>query len=269
MIKDIEGLKNEICVAIKNFTDVAVLGMSGGADSTLVACLCKEALGGENVYSIHMPATTLDEKTFNSKSIRIASHLSLEIADIGVGDIASEIDTAVEYVCDLEKKPSKINKGNSRARARMCVLYGICHELSSQLAKKVRVIGTGNLSEDFIGYDTKGGDALADLFPIGELTKPEVYQLLYYYKDKGWLDKDMIDRNPSAGLWDGQTDEEELGYTYAEMESAVLACYSMSEEDLQRCFRKQNKLSEVERFVLMRHLEGRHKHQVVPIIAFT
>jgi NAD+ synthase len=147
---------------------------------------------------------------------------------------------------------------------RMVALYTVAHELNSHLTnKRVRVIGTGNLSEDFIGYDTKGGDALCDIFPIGELYKSEVYQLAEYFVEQGDIEPYMIDYTPSAGLWDGQTDEEELGFSYNDMEPAIRKMRSATGK--LECTDPLT-LSTVEKFVYDRHLANKHKHEAPPVI---
>jgi NAD+ synthase len=136
----------------------------------------------------------------------------------------------------------------------MCVLYGIAHELSYVLNKRVRVVGTGNNSEDFIGYDTKYGDSAADFFPIGELFKSEVYQLLDYFISKGILTEDDVDRIPSAGLWTNQTDEDEIGYTYSAMEPVIRKFLSGDYTGI-------GIEGSLENFVYERHMANAHKHK--------
>jgi len=210
MVIDHEKIINHICSEIKKFADIAVLGMSGGADSTLVSILCTRALGKENVYGIHMPYGKTDEEIFNSRSRSIGEKLGINNINLPIYNTAN----AVEYTFfDKEKiELTQLNAGNVMSRVRMMFAYSFAHHLGTTLNQRVRVIGTGNLSEDFIGYDTKGGDALADIFPIGDLFKSDVYALLDYFRDSGVINDSHIDRNPSAGLWEGQTDEGELGY---------------------------------------------------------
>ena len=259
MIVDCEKLLAYYLEQIRCFTDVAVVGLSGGADSSLSAILCMSALGKDNVYGISMPYNETDVKTFNARSAMLAERIGINHLIRPMRDIADAINTKISV--HSEDEISDVNKGNSRSRARMCVLYGISHTIATKLeGKRVRVIGTGNLSEDFIGYDTKGGDALADFFPIGELFKSEVYQFLEYFRDQGIITEDHIDRTPSAGLEDGQTDEGDLGYTYNNMEQGIRFCMDHYEQ------MGDQHLDEVTHFVWSRHQSQRHKHQAPPVI---
>ena len=259
-LKDKEKVVNYIVEQIREAMDYAVIGLSGGADSTLVACLCEKALGCGNVYGVGMPYNDFDRETFNSRSASLASKLSIMYNVIPVGAISDSIDSAVGIGNCL----TDVNKGNSRSRARMCVLYGFAHDLASRSDKRVRVVGTGNLSEDFIGYDTKGGDALADIFPVGELYKSEIYQLLDYFIEKGVIEENHVDRVPSAGLEDGQTDEEDLGYSYDEMEPTVEFCRERYDILLARgiCHSEP----EVNRFVWDRHVANKHKNEAPLVV---
>lgn len=247
MIKDVDGLVKKVTELIREQCDVAVVGLSGGADSTLVACLCIKALGKENVHGIHMPYNHVDASTFNSQSVALAKHL-------GVENIKVDIGGAVDMLAGQFSHISQLNQGNMRSRMRMVSLYTVCCILNEATGLRARVIGTGNLSEDLIGYDTKGGDALCDFFPIGSLLKSEVYQLLEHFVSEGLIEESMINRTPSAGLWDGQTDEDELGYTYAEMEPHVLNGL-VGTWDLD---------DPVSKFVYDMHFANKHKHEAPP-----
>ena len=276
MIRDIKGLLSFIKEDIKENMDVAVLGLSGGVDSLVCACLLKTTLGEENVYAVHMPYGSVDlsKGKFNDNSLKIADKLEINSLYRPIAETVDSLNKAISY--DTLKQTSThitdLNKGNSRSRIRQCILYGIAHHLETELNKRTRVIGTGNLSEDYIGYDTKGGDALADLFLMGELLKSEVYQLAEYFADNGLINRDMIDYNPSAGLWDGQTDEDELGYSYADMEPSILKTrnpetgLSFQGYEIPVSGLNRTPLSKIDKFVLKRHLANRHKHLAPPTI---
>ena len=254
MIKDIPGVIKLLTDGIKKATDIATIGVSGGADSTLVTILSMLALGKENVYVYSLPHDDKDIKTFNKRSSELAKQLGVnhEILSIGKACLAAAEDSDYEGYYGI----SSLNYGNIKSRMRMIYLYTMNQRVAEKTGQKCRVIGTGNLSEDFIGYDTKGGDALADIFPIGELFKSEVYQLLDFFVEKGLISDDLVDRIPSAGLEDGQTDEKDLGYSYNEMEPVIKYClenytemsYTIEKED------------DITQFVWKRHVANKHKH---------
>ena len=276
MIQDIPKLLEYLYEEIRKQTDVAVIGLSGGADSTLVAILCKNALGKENVYGVSMPYDSIDEGTFNARSIKLAENLGIVSYYAPIGKIVDSMKTALELTrvikgsCENGKKQviafpmhnnlSQLNLGNIRSRARMCILYSIAHHLGN--SGRARVVGTGNLSEDWIGYDTKFGDSAADFFPIGELFKSEVYQLLDYFKEQDVISEEHIDRIPSAGLWLGQRDQDELGYTYDEMEPAIRLLTRKDQEPLE----VKEEFNKVIGFVMDRHNANKHKHEAPPVI---
>jgi len=235
---------NELMKQISNSADIVVIGLSGGADSTLVATLCSDALGKKNVYGLSLPCGKLDEQTFNERSFRFAEFLGIHHEYISISNVVDAFANSFDGL-------SPLNLGNVKSRTRMMFLYSQAGKLAEKnKGKRVRVVGTGNLSEDWIGYDTKGGDALADFFPIGELLKSEVYEMLEFV---GVLEK-FIDRAPSAGLEDGQTDEKDLGYYYDEMSKSVLyQFYNIKNE------------TEVDKFVAKRHAANKHKHEAIPV----
>jgi len=260
MIK-VEEIIELITKEIKSFTDIATIGMSGGADSTCVAVLSTLALGKENVYGYGFPYDRNDIRKFNSRSARTAKQLGIKYEQLGIGNAVDV--TAKDMDPEGYFGISPLNLGNIKSRMRMIYLYSLNARVAEKTGKRCRVIGTGNLSEDFIGYDTKGGDALADIFPLGELYKSEVYQLLDYFVEKGYIAEDMVDRVPSAGLENGQTDEEDLGFSYDEMEPAVRFCLANYDN-----MKNVDKTKIIE-FVWARHIANKHKHEAPRIISLT
>lgn len=252
----IEEVIKEITEDIRSRTDIATIGLSGGADSTLVSILCTLALGKENVYGYGMPYNDFDKETFNSRSEKLAKKLNVQYKELSIQDPVKHIeDEFMQYGTGT----SELNAGNLRARMRMIYLYTANQQITELRKARCRVIGTGNKSEDSIGYQTKFGDSAADCFPIGQLFKSEVYQLLEYFTDKRIITEDMVDRIPSAGLWKDQTDEEEIGYSYDEMEPAVRFCEENEEhmEDIT--------LKPLEEFVWNKIKTGKHKMEPAPV----
>jgi len=245
---------------IRKNVDIATIGVSGGADSTLVTIICMRALGPDNVYVQHMPYDNYDisDGRFNMRSLVLTEYLGIKHSKLTwIGDTCEAM--FAQFDRPGHRQTSELNKGNTRSRMRMVALYLYNQHISEEFQgeKRCRVMGTGNISEDFIGYDTKGGDALCDLFPIGSLFKSEVYQLLDYFVKQGYINEQHIDRIPSAGLWEGQTDEDEIGFTYNEMEPYIRHYLTTGEWDESTPCGKE---------VKRRHYINAHKHQAPAVI---
>jgi len=181
-----------------------VVGLSGGIDSATVSKLCCEALGPEKVLNLFIPSAASSER-----DRRDAEQLCrLTGAELRVVDIAPIIESFRSVLPEMDNCTTC---GNVMARCRMIVLF---HH--ARLLGRV-VMGTSNKSELLIGYYTKFGDGGADFLPIGDLYKTEVRQLA---AEIG-VPASIIDKTPSAGLWEGQTDEGEMGMTYEELDQAL------------------------------------------------
>ena len=174
----------------------AVVGLSGGIDSSLIAYLCSEALGPENVLGVRMP--------YQSSSQESLAHAQMVIDALGIRNDTVEITPMVDPLFARFPDMTPLRKGNVMARQRMIVLY------DQSAAFGALVVGTGNKTEALLGYSTLYGDGAAALHPLGDLYKHQVRQLA---RAMG-VPQVIIDKPPSADLWPGQTDEGELGYTY-------------------------------------------------------
>ena len=181
----------------------AVVGLSGGIDSSLSCTLAAEALGAENVLGVRMP--------YKSSSPESLEHAQLVIDKLGINSLTIPITELVDPLFERFPKADPIRKGNAMARARMIVLY------DQSQAFKGLVIGTGNKTEILLGYTTLYGDSACALNPLGDLYKTQVRQLARAMD----LPEVIIAKPPSADLWVGQTDEGELGFTYAEVDQLL------------------------------------------------
>ena len=184
-----------------NGLEGGVIGLSGGIDSTVVAYLSVRALGKEKVHGLIMPY--LEQKTEDAELIAKKLGINYDILNI-----TPMVYSYLKYANYFE---NKLPLGNLMARVRMCLLYGASN------SKNMIVLGTTNKSEMEIGYVTKYGDGGVDIEPIAHLYKTQVWKLA---KKIGVLEK-IINKAPSAELWEGQTDENELGFDYYTLDKVL------------------------------------------------
>jgi NAD+ synthase len=180
-----------------------VIGISGGIDSSLTAALAVDALGAERVHGILMPCGSHRPEDVDA-GLALVNHLGIEHKTIDIQPIVDGMATTGDW-----KAP--IVAANIQARARMMVLYAEAQEQGHL------VCGTGNKSELLVGYFTKHGDGGVDLEPIGDLYKTQVVELARHMG----LPKALVERTPTAGLMEGQTDESELGMTYEALDAIL------------------------------------------------
>lgn len=183
-----------------------VVGISGGIDSAVTAALCVRALGSERVIGVWMPAYSLPVHEEDSR--KLAEAIQLQLVTVDIGPAYDALLPAIEAVQPLDEK----TKGNTKARLRMTTLYGIANQ------KGYLVADTCNRSEIYVGYMTKGGDGLADFNPVASLTKHEMRILA---RELG-VPESITTKAPSADLWEGQTDEQEMGFTYEDLDRLLI-----------------------------------------------
>lgn len=218
---DAKKVKNECVEWIRNWFEKngngsnAIVGISGGKDSSIVAALCVEALGKDRVFGVLMPC---GEQSDIKYSKMLVNHL-------GIGHCISNIYDAVVAIDDqmpTDREISKQTITNLPARIRMTMLYAISQ------SRNGRVANTCNLSEDWVGYATRYGDAAGDFSPLSNLTVTEVKAIGY---ELG-LPPELIDKTPSDGLC-GKTDEDNLGFTY-DMLDKYIRTGEIADEDTKR-----------------------------------
>ncbi len=181
-----------------------VLGLSGGIDSATALAIAVEALGAEAVHGLLLPH---GETVSTGMAAAHAAALAVETREVDIAPLASAFSDATPFF------ESREQQGNLRARLRMVLLYGAAAE------RGALVLGTSNKSELLTGYYTKWGDGGADLLPLGDLYKSQV-QLLATALG---VPAAIRERPPTAELWEGQTDEGELGLPYAQLDQLLAA----------------------------------------------
>ncbi|WGI17322.1 NAD+ synthase [Methanonatronarchaeum sp. AMET-Sl] len=180
-----------------------VIGLSGGLDSTVLAYLCSE------IENIDVLGISLPISNSNKEVKQIKKNLDIFFREIKIESIINSFSTSIPEI----DRPSntKLADGNLIARTRMSILYYYSN------INNMLVMGTGNKSEIYIGYFTKHGDGAADIQPIGDLYKTQVRELA---KHLG-VPKKIINKEPTAGLWKGQTDKNEIGMDYQTLDSII------------------------------------------------
>ncbi|MGQ9730161.1 MAG: NAD+ synthase [Candidatus Zipacnadales bacterium] len=181
----------------------AVIGMSGGLDSTVSTYLAVGALGPGNVTGLIMPYRTSDPES-RADAEMVAKQLAIDTLIV-------DISPMVDAYFDMFPDASKERRGNKMARERMTILY------DHSMRLKAMVIGTSNKTEILLGYTTLWGDMASAVNPLGDLYKCQVRALARHIG----VPTKIIDKQPSADLWAGQTDEGELGFTYEEADRVL------------------------------------------------
>ena len=190
-----------------------VLGLSGGVDSSLAAFLAAEALGPTNVLGIRMP--------YRTSSPESLEHAELVAEAIGIATATIAITAQIDAYFASMPEATPLRRGNKMARERMTILYD--HSASWQAL----VLGTSNKTELLLGYGTLHGDMASALNPLGDLYKTQVWAL----SEAVGVPAPIVSKQPSADLWQGQTDEHELGFEYREVDRLLYLMVDERYED--------------------------------------
>jgi NAD+ synthase len=199
--------------ALSEGNDGVVVGLSGGIDSALVARLARDALGPEHVLGVLLPDARFPDD-LATETEEYGRSLGIETRTVPIDPLERAFSASLPELTD------RVALGNLKARIRMVVLYALARE------RRRLVVGTGNKSEILLGYFTKYGDGGADLLPIGDLYKTEVRALA---KELA-LPAPVRERAPTAGLWEGQTDEGELGISYDDLDQILYGLEQLRSE---------------------------------------
>lgn len=207
-----------------------VFGNSGGKDCALVGILCKKAT--ENVLGVAMPCESKQNYEQDmTDALKLAELFEIENIVVDLTDAKTIINDRIKSLIEVAKQANS----NIAPRLRMTALYTIAQSLGYLVA------GTGNLSEITMGYFTKWGDGAYDFNPISDLTVTEVYEFLNFLN----APESIIAKKPSAGLFEGQTDEEEMGLAYSDIDKYILV--QNTPEAVSKKIQKANQLSEHKR----------------------
>ena len=202
-LKEIESFLKDYLES--NHMDSYVLGLSGGVDSSLVAAIARKAVGKDRLYCYAIDIESNPQDIIDAKSVAKELDLNLEVVNL--------TGTYHSYLKDLSGEDFiRLTKSNLKVRMRMVALFAYAQE------KKGLVLGTDNADERYVGYFTKYGDGAADVLPIVHLTKSEVRDAAKMYG----LSEILTNRVPSAGLFEGQTDEKEMGISYKDLDDFLL-----------------------------------------------
>ncbi len=209
MLFDAMKVKNECVEWIRGFFDKngkgcnAIVGISGGKDSSIVAALCVEALGKERVIGVLMPN---GEQADISDSYMLVNHLEIKSYVVNIRDSIDGILDKIKAEINITKQTVE----NLPARIRMSTLYAVSQSLNG------RVANTCNLSEDWVGYSTRYGDSVGDFSPLSNLTVTEIKEIGRVLN----LPAKLVNKVPEDGLC-GKTDEDNLGFPYAVLDRYI------------------------------------------------
>lgn len=223
-----------------------VIGLSGGVDSALSATLAVHALGRENVYPVLLPYKQMHMQAVLD-ALQVAEFLHIPKDHVTEIDIADSVDATLTKMQDVDG----IRRGNVMARVRMIYLF--------DMAKKLRalVCGTENKTEHYLGYFTRFGDEASDMEPIRSLYKTEVWEMARLLD----VPQQIIEKAPTAGLWEGQTDENEFGFTYQDADM-VLRCHFDEQLSFEQIIARKEVREEVIKKVLERVKQNDFKHNL-------
>ena len=206
---DAQKVKDECVAWIRRFFEEngkgcnAVLGISGGKDSSVAAALCVEALGADRVIGVLMPC---GEQFDIDCSYKLVNHLGIRHFVVNIGDAVEGIKKNIPEELTLTEQ----SKNNLPPRIRMATVYAVSQSMNG------RVVNTCNLSEDWVGYSTRYGDSVGDFSPLSRLTVAEVKAIGHLLG----LPEELVEKTPIDGLC-GKTDEDNLGFTYAELDRYI------------------------------------------------
>jgi len=240
--KFIKGLVN------KSSSKGLVIGLSGGIDSSVAAYISIKTVDKDKILGLIMPSETTSPEDLED-ALLVAENLGIKKKIIAIDDFLKRFNNLnISSVTDMENKTAK---ANLKARLRMIILYYHANSMNRL------VLGTGNKSELMVGYFTKYGDGGVDLLPLGNLYKTDVQNIAKYLK----MPENIINKPPSAGLWSGQTDEQEMGITYPLLDKILYLLHDQNLKPIKAADELEIPVEEVLRIKAMMKVA---EHKLVP-----
>ena len=215
-----EKLTNNIIKFVRDYYEEnniygAVLGISGGKDSAVVAAILCKALGSERVVGLTMPCYSKEEDMRDAK--KISEYYGFRLLNIDLSDIFDDFKKEINLLGNYSLEDTKNSDINIKPRMRMMSLYYMAQLLSKVEGRTYLVVGTSNKSELYVGYFTKGGDYVHDIAPIGDLMVSEVIKVGEVLE----VPREVLYKTPSDGL-SGMSDEDKMGVSYDDIERYIL-----------------------------------------------
>ena len=215
-----EKLTNNIIKFVRDYYEEnniygAVLGISGGKDSAVVAAILCKALGSERVVGLTMPCYSKEEDMRDAK--KISEYYGFRLLNIDLSDIFDDFKRGINLLGNYSLEDTKNSDINIKPRMRMMSLYYMAQLLSKVEGRTYLVVGTSNKSELYVGYFTKGGDSVHDIAPIGDLMVSEVIKVGEVLE----VPREVLYKTPSDGL-SGMSDEDKMGVSYDDIERYIL-----------------------------------------------
>ena len=215
-----EKLTNNIIKFVRDYYEEnniygAVLGISGGKDSAVVAAILCKALGSERVVGLTMPCYSKEDDMRDAK--KISEYYGFRLLNLDLSDIFDDFKRGINLLGNYSLEDTKNSDINIKPRMRMMSLYYMAQLLSKVEGRTYLVVGTSNKSELYVGYFTKGGDSVHDIAPIGDLLVSEVIKVGEVLK----VPKEILYKTPSDGL-SGMSDEDKMGVSYDDIERYIL-----------------------------------------------
>jgi len=250
--KEIDNISQWMRAYLKNSgCNGYVLGCSGGLDSSICLSILKRSIPAENIKAIALPCNSNKDSLIDAQKLANNLRIKLEVINL-----ENSFNTIVKNLKSINKNEeiSPLVKGNISARLRMVQLYSIANQYN------YLVLGTSNKSEILCGYGTKYGDLAIDCDIIGSYYKTEVYKMAEQMPE---IPDSIINKKPSADLWENQTDEQELGMPYSQLDKVIPVCLQL--KDWMPCYTDLYKITE-EQFNKVKKMiiKSEHKNSLPP-----